>query len=133
MAERDFSINERIRMRRKELRLNQTTMAESLGIKTSTYSQMERKGYITCETLRILCDVLRVSAEYLLYGIKTENDVEVIPPNTKRYEFLEDISDAELKIMQKTLFKLKRNKRNLVYHYAIDIIKKKRDVKKQGL
>ena len=133
MPKHDFAINERIRMRRKELDLIQCEVAERLKIKTSTYSQMERKGYITCENLKILAEVLEVSAEYLLYGIKTEKDVGVIPPNTKRYEFLEDISDAELKIMQKTLFKLKRNKRNLVYHYAIDIIKKKRDVKKQGL
>ena len=88
---------------------------------------MERKGYITCENLKILAEVLEVSAEYLLYGIKTEKDVGVVPPNTKRYEFLEDISDAELKILRQTLFYLNRNKRNHVYQYAIDIIEKKID------
>ncbi len=133
MAKRDISVNQRIRMCRKERGLNQTCVAEVLGIKTSTYSQMERKGYITCENLKILAEVLEVSIEYLLYGIKTEKDVGVIPPNTKRYEFLEDISNSELKILRQTLFHLKREKRNLVYHYAIDIIKKKRNVKKQGL
>ncbi len=130
MAERDFSINERIRMRRKEMGLIQGEVAERLGIKISTYSQMERKGHITCETLKILAEVLEVSSEYLLYGTKTETDVGISNPNTKRYEFLEDISDAELKILRQTLFNLKRDKRNFVYHYAIDIIKNKRLLKK---
>ncbi len=133
MLERDFAINERIRMRRKELDLIQAEVAERLGIKTSTYSQMERKGYITCENLKILSEFLEVSTEYLLYGIKTKKDVGVTPPNTKRYKFLEDISDAELTVLQKSVFYLNKDKRNLIYHYAIDIIKKKIDVKKQGL
>ncbi len=126
MAERDFSINERIRMRRKEMGLIQCEVAERLGIKISTYSQMERKGHITCETLKVLCEVLEVSAQYLLYGIRTETDVGVSNPNTKRYEFLEDVSEAELKVMSETLFKLKRDKRNLVYRYAIDLVCNKR-------
>lgn len=129
MPKRDFAINERIIARRKELGLNQTMLAESLGIKVSSYSQMERKGHITCETLRVLCEVLKVSTEYLLYGIKTEKDIGVTLPNTKRYEFLEDISDAELKILQQTVFCLSRNKRNYVYRFALDIIEKKIDVK----
>ncbi|MBQ6847398.1 MAG: hypothetical protein IJO62_00580 [Clostridia bacterium] len=97
-----------------------------MGIKTSTYSQMERKGYITCETLKFLSGILNISTEYLLYGMKTEKDVEVIPPDTKRYEFLENISDAELKILRRTLFYLKREKRNMVYRYAIEMINNKK-------
>ena len=129
MPKRDFTINERIIARRKELGLNQTMLAESLGIKVSSYSQMERKGHITCETLRVLCEVLRVSTEFLLYVIKTEKDIGVTLPNTKRYEFLEDISDAELKILRQTVFCLRRDKRNCVYRFALDIIEKKIDVK----
>lgn len=126
MPKHDFTINERIMARRKELGFSQKMMAESLGIKTNTYSQMERKGHIICETLRVLCDVLQVSTEYLLYGVKTKIDVGVISPDAKRYEFLEDISDTELKILSRTLFRLKREKRNMVYHYAIQLTNNKK-------
>ncbi len=133
MAERDFSVNERIRLCRKERGLNQTQVAKALGIKTSTYSQMERKGYVTCETLKILSEVFDVSPIYLLYGTKTENDISTGKPYESRYSFLEDISDAELTVLQKSVFYLNRDKRNLIYHYAIDILKNKIDVKKHRL
>ena len=54
MINRDMGVNERIRLCRKERELTQTRVAKVLGIKTCTYSQLERKGYVTCETLKIL-------------------------------------------------------------------------------
>lgn len=58
MINRDMGVNERIRLCRKERELTQTRVAKVLGIKTCTYSQLERKGYVTCETLKILSQFL---------------------------------------------------------------------------
>ncbi|MBQ6847625.1 MAG: helix-turn-helix transcriptional regulator [Clostridia bacterium] len=125
MAEHNFSVNERIRICRKQRGLTQTQMSKVLGIKTSTYSQMERKGIITCEVLKVLSEAFGVSPIYLLYGTETENNISPEKPYESRYSFLEDISDAELIILQKSVFYLNRDKRKLIYRYAIDILKNK--------
>ena len=62
------TINQRVRKYRKDLFLNQSDVAKMLGMKTSTYSQMERMGNITCETLLKLTEILKVDVLKLLYG-----------------------------------------------------------------
>lgn len=62
------TINQRVRKYRKDLFLNQSDVAQMLGMKTSTYSQMERMGNITCETLLKLTEILKVDVLKLLYG-----------------------------------------------------------------
>ena len=62
------TINQRVRKYRKDLFLNQSDVAQMLGMKTSTYSQMERWGNITCETLLKLTKLLKVDVLKLLYG-----------------------------------------------------------------
>lgn len=63
-----MTINERIRHFRKRLKYTQADVAKMLDMKISTYSQMERKGNITCETLIKLTDILKTDALTLLYG-----------------------------------------------------------------
>lgn len=62
------TINQRVKKQRKELFLSQADVAQMLGMKTSTYSQMERMGNITCETLLKLTEILKVDVLKLLYG-----------------------------------------------------------------
>ena len=62
------TINQRVRKYRKDLFLNQSDVAQMLGMKTSTYSQMERMGNITCDTLLKLTKILKVDVLKLLYG-----------------------------------------------------------------
>ena len=62
------TINQRVRKYRKDLFLNQSDVAQMLGMKTSTYSQMERMGNITCETHLKLTKILKVDVLKLLYG-----------------------------------------------------------------
>ena len=62
------TINQRVRKYRKDLFLNQSDVALMLGMNTSTYSQMERMGNITCETLLKLTKILKVDVRKLLYG-----------------------------------------------------------------
>ena len=63
----DRSINQRIALYRKMANLTQTEVAEKMGMKCSTYSQMERKGSISTERLLVLADILGVTPEMLLY------------------------------------------------------------------
>lgn len=82
------TINQRIRRYRKKSNLTQSQLGEMIGLKTSTYSQMERKGQITCDTILRLAEVLKVDAAVLLLGEKTfenENtdDNTQAPPSLK--------------------------------------------------
>ena len=63
----DASINQRIALYRKMANLTQTEVAEKMGMKCSTYSQMERKGSISTERLLTICKILGVTPEMLLY------------------------------------------------------------------
>ena len=63
----DRKINQRIALYRKMANLTQTEVAEKMGMKCSTYSQMERKGSISTERLLVLADILGVTPEMLLY------------------------------------------------------------------
>ena len=47
-----YTVNQRVAIYRKMANLTQTEAAERLGMKCSTYSQMERKGHISVDKLR---------------------------------------------------------------------------------
>ncbi len=76
-------INQRIRTVRKELGIKQKDVAKMLGIKESTYSQMERTGYITCDTAIKLARMFDTDLNYLLLGLE---QTAVIPPEKKEQE-----------------------------------------------
>lgn len=74
------SMGERISKRRKEKDLNQTGIAESLGIDRSTYSKIE-SGKITPTAAHIvqLKEILRVSSDWLLTGAGNPNPQTTLP------------------------------------------------------
>lgn len=72
----DKSINQRIVLYRKMANLTQTEVAEKMGMKCSTYSQMERKGSINAERLLALSEILGVTPEMLLYESPTGKKLE---------------------------------------------------------
>ncbi len=61
-------INERIRLLRKQRKYSQKYVAQKMNMKISTYSQMEREGNITCDTLLALSEILEVDELTILYG-----------------------------------------------------------------
>ncbi len=65
-------INKRVAMYRKLLNLSQATIAERMGMKSSTYSQMERGGSITCDRLLKLAEIFGISPQYLLCDTPTD-------------------------------------------------------------
>ena len=76
------TINQRIKRYREKSGYSQREVAELIGQKTSTYSQMERKGRITCELLLQLAEVFKTSATVLLLGEKQEQKQEPKPQYT---------------------------------------------------
>lgn len=67
------TINQRIALYRKLANLTQTEAAEKMGMKCSTYSQMERKGSISTERLLALADIFGVKPDVLLYDTKAQS------------------------------------------------------------
>lgn len=67
------SINKRVQKCRKLANLSQSETAERMGIKCSTYSQMERQGRISGERLLQLAEIFGVDSNYLLTGHSTSN------------------------------------------------------------
>ena len=63
----------RIAQRRKELHLTQEQLAEKMGVSLQTVSCIELgKKAVRPENLANLCSYLNVSADYILYGKRSE-------------------------------------------------------------
>lgn len=71
------TVNERIAFYRKKSHLSQNEVAERIGMKGSTYSQMERRGNVSAERLKALAEVFEIKAEELLYG---EEEYKILYP-----------------------------------------------------
>ena len=63
-------LNKRIYTCRRLAELTQSEVAEKLGIKCSTYSQMERAGQISADRVFKLAEIFNVEPCYLYYGEK---------------------------------------------------------------
>lgn len=73
------SINERIRKYRISKKLKQSELGEKLGLKCSTYSQMERKGTISVEMALKIAKILEIDPALIIYGNETEDKLEFTP------------------------------------------------------
>ena len=66
----------RIAQRRKDLHLTQETLAEKMGVSLQTVSCIELgKKAVRPENLANLCSYLNVSADYILYGKRSEQQM----------------------------------------------------------
>ena len=130
------TINERIALYRKMASLTQTEVAEKMGMKYSTYSQMERKGTISAERLRALADILGVRPEVLLYGKEEKASGELDftaahteAPQTLRQpvNFNDGFSPAPFVANRKeeNILKILRNLPKSDYDEVIEFINKK--------
>ncbi len=66
----DKDINRRIREYRKLRKMTQEELGKALGMKCSTYSQMERKGKITVSMATKIAEILDVDSDIIMYGEK---------------------------------------------------------------
>lgn len=73
------AMGQRIMVRRKALRMTQEEMAERLGVSTQMISNLELgKKAIRPENLAKVCDVLDLSADFVLTGTNTKTAVDAI-------------------------------------------------------
>ena len=61
-----YTVNQRVAIYRKMANLTQTEAAERLGMKCSTYSQMERKGHISVDKLIAIAAAFGIEPSVLL-------------------------------------------------------------------
>ncbi|MBR4973329.1 MAG: hypothetical protein IKY45_02560 [Clostridia bacterium] len=106
------TINQRITKYRRFRGYTQAQMAEWLGMKSSTYSQCERVGKITCEQIISISEILKLDVGTLLYGEKKAK-----PPITPPQEM-------EFTLMEKNIIKIIRNLKKQDRAELISIIEK---------
>ena len=81
MGDTDFlkEMGQRIMVRRKSLRMTQEEMAEKLGVSAQMISNLELgKKAIRPENLARVCDVLGLSADFVLTGTNTKTAVDAV-------------------------------------------------------
>ena len=81
MGDTDFlkDMGQRIMVRRKSLRMTQEEMAEKLGVSAQMISNLELgKKAIRPENLARVCDVLGLSADFILTGTNTKTAVDAV-------------------------------------------------------
>ena len=81
MGDTEFlkDMGQRIMFRRKALRLTQEELAEKLGVSTQMISNLELgKKAIRPENLARVCDVLGLSANFVLTGTNTKTAVDAV-------------------------------------------------------
>ena len=98
MGDTDFlkEMGQRIMVRRKSLRMTQEEMADKLGVSAQMISNLELgKKAIRPENLARVCDVLGLSADFVLTGTNTQTAVDAVAEKLTQLtaEELQMISD----------------------------------------
>ena len=81
MSESEFlkTMGQRIMVRRKSLHLTQESLAEKLGVSTQMISNLELgKKAIRPDNLVKVCEVLELSADYVLTGTNTKTAIDAV-------------------------------------------------------
>lgn len=127
------SINDRIRKYRNLRKLTQVEVAESLGMKSSTYSQMERGGSITTDRLIKIAHLLTVDVRELLFGNFYNFTVPKPEITPKLQEFNIDLTLKEINYIKILRFLEKSDRRDVIeymeqkYHNALHKKPQKKD------
>ena len=96
-------IGANIKREREKAGFTQDQFSELLGIGSKSLSSIERGVVgVSLQTLLKCCDILRVSANVLLYEQSQKNDVDGITAkleilNTEQFEIVSDVIDSLFK------------------------------------
>ena len=107
MGDTDFlkEMGLRIMVRRKSLRMTQEEMAEKLGVSAQMISNLELgKKAIRPENLARVCDVLGLSADFILTGTNTKTAVDAVA------EKLTQLTAAELQMVSDMIDYMNKNR-----------------------
>ncbi len=98
------SINERIRKYRTQKKLNQTQLGKLLGMKCSTYSQMERQGNISVDMALKIAEALGVDPDLIIFDNPPSEKLNITPIKPQILiakepsSFIENYAKEDLKI-----------------------------------
>jgi len=96
-------MGQRIMVRRKALRMTQEELAEKMGVSTQMISNLELgKKAIRPENLAKVCDVLGLSADFILTGTNTRTAVDTVAEKlvqltTEELQLVSDMADYMIK------------------------------------
>ena len=93
-----LSLKERVVYCRKLLGYNQTQLAELMGMKPSTYSNMERSGNFSAIRLIDIAKALGISSNLLFNGVEEDAPVKIITntQNVKIETLNQEIGDIDI-------------------------------------
>ncbi len=124
----DLEVNKRIKEARKKLHYTQGQVAEYMGMKCSTYSQMERKGSISVERAKKLAEILNADPDYIIYGQPKSNAIDFSPEKTvvlpvnDPQSFLDKIKNGQEELV------LTNSEKNIIKNYRTLKDSDKKDV-----
>ena len=92
------AMGQRIMLRRKSLRMTQEDFAEKIGVSPQMISNLELgKKAIRPENLAKVCEVLDLSADFVLTGVNTGTAIDAVA------EKLIQLTDAELQMVSEMI------------------------------
>ena len=100
MGDTEFlkAMGQRIMLRRKSLRMTQEDFAEKIGVSPQMISNLELgKKAIRPENLAKVCEVLDLSADFVLTGANTRTAIDAVA------EKLIQLTDAELQMVSEMI------------------------------
>ena len=101
-----MTLGNRLKELRKQKKLNQTELAEVIGISLNTLSNMESgKTDPSTETIIKLCDFFKISTDYLLTGKEGTSDISA--EEREILEFVRKDVDFKKAVTQAASFKKK--------------------------
>ena len=123
----NLEINKRVVYYRKQNHLTQSTVAERIDMKSSTYSQMEREGDISADRIVKLAEVFGIRPEWLLLGEPEEkNEDNGIAVAEQQKSVIPEPEPFVLTNMEMSIIKIIRNLKKKEKEEVINFIQSKR-------
>ena len=115
-----MTINERIKLLRKELGLNQTDFGEKIGIKVSQASYIEKAGNpVTQRVVQLICTVFNISEKWLTEGkgdMYTSDEEAILDKLAGMY----DLSESQM-VFAKQWLQLPATAKDAVVDYIVSV------------
>ena len=125
-------MNRRVQKLRKERGLTQAELAKLLGLKTSTYSQMEQHGNITANMVIRIAEIFNVDTDSILFGeLKEERKpdinefIKALPYQINSYYFIIKVNNDERNML--TSFRnISKKRQEMVMRFVYDLVMNRR-------
>lgn len=112
-----YTVNQRVAIYRKMANLTQTEAAERLGMKCSTYSQMERKGHISVDKLIAIAAAFGIEPSILLRDpmeLTSEQSRPVEQPTAPAKPEMPIFRESVVAPTSRPAFVISRNEENML-------------------